>query len=99
MKPQSAEVTARRIETAPEHYRWTAGGAEARFAVVRGARSVHEVEAYLPDNYAPMEAFETAPSRALIVIIGGVDRAGWTLDGYVIPRLASGLIAAKEIPA
>jgi hypothetical protein len=29
--------------------------------------------------------------------ITGTDQAGWTLDDYVIPRLASGLIVAKEV--
>ena len=30
-------------------------------------------------------------------MIGGYDDAGWTLDGYVLPRLASGLIFGEEI--
>ena len=30
-------------------------------------------------------------------VIGGRDVAGWTLDAYVIPRLASGLYFATEI--
>ena len=30
-------------------------------------------------------------------MIGGRDVAGWTLDAYVIPRLASGLYFATEI--
>jgi hypothetical protein len=29
-------------------------------------------------------------------VIGGEDARGWTLDGYVIPRLASGLLFADE---
>jgi hypothetical protein len=32
------------------------------------------------------------------VVIEGEDVAGWSLDGYVIPRLASGLLSAKEYP-
>lgn len=99
MKTQTPEMTARRIATAPEHYRSTVQG-EARFAVVRNARTVREVEAYLPDNYGLMESFmEQRPNgrETLLVIIGGHDVAGWTLDGYVIPRLFSGLIAAQEI--
>lgn len=46
--------------------------------------------AYLPSNYWPTR-------------FGGVDGvlgfdvAGWTLDGYVIPRCASGLIWLEEI--
>jgi hypothetical protein len=102
MKPQTPEVTARRIASAPEHYRFAAGGDEARFAVVRGARRVEEVAAYLPDNYGVMESFEeeNGPRKPrLVVIVGGIDRFGWTLDSYVIPRLASGMIAAQEIPA
>jgi hypothetical protein len=31
------------------------------------------------------------------VLVAGEDKAGWTLDGYVIPRLWSGLIRADEI--
>jgi hypothetical protein len=37
------------------------------------------------------------PSYLLDVIIAGCDVAGWTLDGYVIPRLASGLIFCVEL--
>lgn len=44
---------------------------------------------YLPGNYT---AAEQAPGH---VVITGNDLAGWTLDGYVIPRLASGLHAAR----
>jgi hypothetical protein len=32
------------------------------------------------------------------LVIEGTDNAGWTLDGYVLPRLASGLYFGKEIP-
>ena len=32
-----------------------------------------------------------------VVLIVGRDSAGWTLDGYVIPRLASGTIFAEEV--
>lgn len=101
MKPQTLEISASRIASAPTHYAGMIDG-EARFAVVRGARSVKEVLAYLPDNYGLMESFEeeNGPRKPrLVVIIGGTDRFGWTLDSYVIPRLASGLIGAQEIPA
>lgn len=53
--------------------------------------AVAEVRAYLPANYRITEATETR------ITIAGNDVAGWTLDGYVIPRLASGLISAREI--
>ena len=48
------------------------------------------VEAYLPSNY------EVSVEGGLVYITGH-DNAGWTLDGYVIPRLASGLIFAEEV--
>jgi hypothetical protein len=51
---------------------------------------LREVLAYMPSNY-------TARIDGSQIIIEGVDMAGWTLDGYVIPRLASGLITAKEV--
>lgn len=101
MKVQTPEMTERRIASAPAHYRSLIEAETARFAVVRGARSVREVEAYLPSNYGLMESFEEERFGrvSVVVIIGGHDSAGWTLDGYVIPRLASGLIACEEIPA
>lgn len=70
-----------------------------RYALVTGARSEREVAAYLPDNYsviagqgaeADIEYFDGS------YLIEGEDNAGWTLDEYVIPRLASGLMGCKE---
>ena len=52
--------------------------------------SLEQVQRYLPANY---EAFVGETGA---IIIQGHDNAGWTLDGYVIPRLASGLIFARE---
>jgi len=53
--------------------------------------SLETVKRYLPSNYkAYLNDAETN------IIIVGHDVAGWTLDDYVIPRLASGLITAKE---
>ena len=51
---------------------------------------VKEVSIYLPANY---RAFAIDGE----VWIEGYDDYGWTLDGYVLPRLASGLIAAREV--
>ncbi len=51
--------------------------------------SVEKIAAYLPANY-------TATKVGKHVIIMGKDDHGWTLDGYVIPRLGSGLIVATE---
>lgn len=71
-----------------------------RYAVVRGHRSRREVEAYLPDNYEVVSEHlaEPRPNGRTNIVIGGEDVAGWTLDGYIIPRLGSGLISAKEYP-
>jgi hypothetical protein len=48
------------------------------------------VARYLPSNYSVLRA------EGENVIIQGEDSAGWTLEDYVIPRLASGMIRAKE---
>ena len=31
------------------------------------------------------------------LLVSGEDYAGWTLDGYVIPRLESGMIFPREV--
>ncbi len=68
---------------------------QTRRAIVTGARSTQEVSAYLPSCYQTVG--ETTDDRGrLEVVIEGVDYAGWTLNGYVIPRLASGLMFATE---
>lgn len=59
-----------------------------RTAIVRNAKS-ETIERYLPVNYACWQEGDD-------VVIEGTDMAGWTLDGYVIPRLASGLHLAEE---
>jgi hypothetical protein len=46
---------------------------------------------YLPANYVFVGE---GPDGALLA---GRDVAGWTLDDYVIPRLASGLHFAREV--
>ena len=63
-----------------------------RLAVVAGGHSadIATVRQYLPLNY-------NAEEFGGLIVIGGTDRAGWTLDGYVIPRLQSGLIVAVEM--
>lgn len=62
-----------------------------RFAIV--AASPKFVAPYLPDNY---EVVGITPGGT--TLIGGYDFAGWTLEDYVIPRLASGLHWAKPAP-
>jgi len=65
-----------------------------RRAIIRATRAglprVDVVQAYLPANYS-------AKQERGAIWITGHDSAGWTLDGYVIPRLASALIFAKEL--
>lgn len=59
------------------------------------------IERYLPGNYRALGLVEYEGDERLMsgayVVISGVDDSGWTLDDYVIPRLASGLIVAQEI--
>lgn len=71
-----------------------------RFAVVRLARSENMVRSYLPSNYEVHSSHLGEPVNAgrVHVVIQGHDHAGWTLDGYVIPRLASGNLMAHEYP-
>lgn len=66
-----------------------------RYAVAR-ANSVEDVEQYLPENYSVVHISPNPSGED--VVIAGEDVAGWTLDGYVLPRLASGLIWAREYP-
>jgi hypothetical protein len=62
-----------------------------RWAIVRRhANKVEAIVRYMPSNY-------TVRVQGDDVLISGIDNAGWTLDGYVIPRLASGLYFAEEI--
>jgi hypothetical protein len=56
--------------------------------VVSDARAI---AAYLPGNCRILGMVDGQ------TVIAGRDQAGWTLEGYVIPRLASGLYFATEI--
>lgn len=58
--------------------------------VLSKSSSKETVQNYLPSNY---EAYE----KEGVVRIIGFDNAGWGLDTYVIPRLASGLHTVKEV--
>jgi hypothetical protein len=51
--------------------------------VVEGV-PLERVARHLPANYAALPRDDGAVS------VVGVDTAGWTLEGYVLPRLASG---------
>jgi hypothetical protein len=57
-----------------------------RRAIVMHDVDIETIRRYLPGNY----------TATTYVVIEGEDVAGWTLDGYVIPRLGSGLICARE---
>ena len=63
-------------------------GVKMRLAISSGA--LKTIQDYLPSNYKAVVCGDT-------VLIYGRDDHGWTMDGYVIPRLASGLIIATEI--
>ena len=71
---------------------------KARYAVV-DTHSMTGVAPYLHPNYEVMgkRRVMPGPDEQMVVVIGGYDRAGWTLDGYYIPRLGSGLFRAKEV--
>jgi len=51
-----------------------------------------DVRALLPGNYKV--GYNSLTKQFMIT---GKDVAGWTMDDYVIPRLASGLIFAEEV--
>jgi hypothetical protein len=55
------------------------------------AEMVRRVGNYLPANY-----WATYDRARDCIVITGSDVAGWTLDGFVVPRLASGFIFATE---
>jgi hypothetical protein len=61
-----------------------------RVALVKST-DVEAIARYLPSNYTVRSSDE------LGTVIAGTDSAGWTLDGYVLPRLASGLYFGTEI--
>lgn len=76
-----------------------------RYALVSTKRDAPDVVArYLPSNYRVIATVDQANKAdefdfefGPCVVIEGEDRAGWTLDAYVLPRLASGLIVGREI--
>ena len=58
--------------------------------VVKDGLKLADVQQYLPSNYTP---FRRPDGR---IQVTGRDSHGWTMEGYVIPRLSSGLIPARE---
>ena len=61
-----------------------------RYALVNTPDS-ERVAPYLPSNYRVIGETEDG------TLISGTDNAGWTMDDYVLPRLASGLHFGHEI--
>ena len=69
-------------------------------------KTLDRIAAFLPGNYrvagwrwdrrAVPAGRGNDPAR-WVAFITGEDDAGWTLDDYVLPRLASGLIFAYEV--
>ena len=61
---------------------------EITIRVTKQGTSADEVAKYLPSNYRVDAVVKTW------ILVKGNDNAGWTAEGYVIPRLASGRIQA-----
>lgn len=61
-----------------------------RYALIKNGEE-KQIAAYLPGNYYVMATVEEG------VVIAGEDNCGWTMDDYVLPRLASGLYWGEEI--
>ena len=57
---------------------------------------MERVAAYLPPGYSVVDA-DVVGADGDSVVIEGEDRAGWTLDRYILPRLASGLLFGEEL--
>lgn len=53
------------------------------------------VDRYLPRNYHVAGVVIVGTQG--MVVVEGTDNAGWTMDGYVLPRLGSGMISAREV--
>lgn len=73
-----------------------------RYALIMSDSS--QIDAYMPGNYSVIwrgEFMSYVTDRIAktqkVTVIAGEDNAGWTLDDYVLPRLASGMYHGKEI--
>jgi hypothetical protein len=71
-----------------------------RYALINAnAGQADQIAAYMPSNYTVLGRTPISASNVVQYLIGGHDNAGWTLDGYVLPRLASGMYYGIEIAA
>lgn len=78
-----------------------------RYALIATTNTtVEAIGAHLPRNYSviatvphanAIDDSDQSPHCGPCAVVGGEDQAGWTLHGYVLPRLASGLIFGQEI--
>jgi hypothetical protein len=75
-----------------EQYEATCAARTALVTVRDGRPTEAEVAAYLPAGYQVAGQTEDG------LLVCGTDAAGWTLDGYVIPRLGSGGMGVRELP-
>lgn len=64
-----------------------------RYAIVHAEPLL--VSCYLPENYRVI--VDVMPGTEDACLVAGQDVSGWTLDGYVLPRLSSGNIGAREV--
>jgi hypothetical protein len=69
-----------------------------RYALVtEEAGKGDQIAAYMPGNYKVLGRTPIRATNRVVFLIGGRDSCGWTLDDYVIPRLASGMYFAEEV--
>lgn len=54
------------------------------------------IEGYLPSNYA-VTYIGWNQDRSVSAVVKGHDRGGWTAEGYVVPRLLTGLYGAEVV--
>ena len=65
-----------------------------KYAIIKGNNATREqVQGYLPSNYNVVHQDPNGQG----VLIAGEDDHGWTMDDYVLPRLASGLMPGREV--
>lgn len=99
-RERSVAGTANPIPDCPIHGPFKEDTPIMRHAIVQGRDLTPEqLERYLPGNYRISAELPTPDSRTKAFMIEGQDDSGWTLSGYVIPRLASGLIGCQEVEA
>lgn len=63
--------------------------------VVGGGITPERVANYLPSNYSVLD-HDCVGRDGDTVVIGGRDAAGWTLEAYITPRLATGQMYVCE---